>query len=169
MNKLTKSAIAGAAGIALLLGGAGSLAYWNDSATVSSTTINAGSLSVAIDAGASWDNTITEWVPGDTATYTADLTVVAEGDNIKADLTFDEASIGTGPLASALDITFAAGTLPAGVTAGAAGTYHIVGAGTYSIPVTVTVSFPFGATVDNTTQSGSVDLTGVKFQVTQVA
>ena len=168
MNKLTKSAIAGAAGIALLLGGAGSLAYWNSSATVSSTTISAGSLSVAIGSGASWNKTIAKWVPGDTATYSANLTVVAAGDNIKADLTFDKSSIATGALASALNITFAAGTLPSGVTAGTAGLYHIVGAGTYTIPVTVTVSFPFGTTADNTTQAGSVDLTGVKFNVTQV-
>ena len=33
MNKLVKGSIAGAAGIILLMGGAGSLAYWNDSAT----------------------------------------------------------------------------------------------------------------------------------------
>ena len=98
MNKLTKSAIAGAAGIALLLGGAGSLAYWNSSATVTSTTINSGSLSVAIASGAAWNKTITKWVPGDTATYSANLTVVAAGDNIKADLTFDKSSIVTGTL-----------------------------------------------------------------------
>lgn len=81
MNKLTKAAIAGAAGIALLLGGAGSLAYWNDSADVTSTSINSGSLSVEVESAAR-DTTITDWVPGDTATYTANVKVVAAGDNI---------------------------------------------------------------------------------------
>ncbi|MEO7146798.1 MAG: alternate-type signal peptide domain-containing protein [Terrimesophilobacter sp.] len=169
MNKLTKSAIAGAAGIALLLGGAGSLAYWNSSATVSSTTIDAGSLSVAIASGAAWDKTITKWVPGDTATYSANLTVVASGDNIKADLTLDKSSIASGTLASALDIVFATGTLPSGVTNSGSGVYRVAGAGTYTIPVTVTVTFPFGSTADNSTQSGTVNFTGVKFTVTQAA
>ena len=34
MNKLTKGAIATAAGVILLMGGAGTLAYWNDSDNV---------------------------------------------------------------------------------------------------------------------------------------
>jgi alternate signal-mediated exported protein len=57
MNKLVKGAIAGAAGIVLLMGGAGSLAYWNDSAQAgpaTGTTITAGTLKIsAVDAG-SW-------------------------------------------------------------------------------------------------------------------
>jgi alternate signal-mediated exported protein len=56
MNKLVKGAIAGAAGIVLLMGGAGSLAYWNDSANAGPASgqnlINAGTLTVLpVDAG----------------------------------------------------------------------------------------------------------------------
>lgn len=169
MNKLTKATIAGVAGIALLLGGAGSLAYWNDSATAAGTTINSGSLSVAAPAG-TWDNTYTTWVPGNSATYSTTVTVVAQGDSIKADLTLDQSSIGLGALANALSITFeATGTLPANVTDSGSGVYRITGPDTYVIPVTVKVEFPFGTAVENLTQNGSVDFTGVKFNVTQVA
>ena len=47
MNKLLKGAIAGAAGVALLLGGAGTFALWNSSATVTGGNIDAGNLHVA--------------------------------------------------------------------------------------------------------------------------
>ena len=46
MNKLTKAAIAGGVGIALLLGGAGTLATWNTSTNISGGTIVAGSLTI---------------------------------------------------------------------------------------------------------------------------
>ena len=44
MNKNVKGSLAAAAAAVLLLGGAGSLAFWNDSQTVAGTTINAGEL-----------------------------------------------------------------------------------------------------------------------------
>ncbi len=170
MNKLTKSAIAGAAGIALLLGGAGSLAYWNSSATVSTSTISSGKLEVAINSGAAWNKTITKWVPGDTATYSANITVTAEGDNIKANLAFDTLSLvpptGTNKLLDALDITFTADTSVSPNLTGSAGVYQITAAGTYVIPVTVTVLFK--TTADNQSQLGTLNLTGMKFTVTQV-
>ena len=50
MNKLTKAAIAGGVGIALLLGGAGTLATWNTSTNISGGTIVAGSLTIGTPA-----------------------------------------------------------------------------------------------------------------------
>ena len=50
MNKLTKAAIAGGVGIALLLGGAGTLATWNSSSNISGGTIVAGSLTIGTPA-----------------------------------------------------------------------------------------------------------------------
>ena len=44
MNKLVKGAVAGAAGIALLLGGAGTFALWNASTNVSTGSISTGTL-----------------------------------------------------------------------------------------------------------------------------
>ena len=47
MNKLTKGAVAAAAAIALLLGGAGTFATWNASSAVADAGITAGTLSIA--------------------------------------------------------------------------------------------------------------------------
>ena len=47
MNKLVKGSIAAAAGISLLMGGAGSLALWNDSVTVNAGTVSSGTLDVS--------------------------------------------------------------------------------------------------------------------------
>lgn len=58
MNKLVKGSIAGAAGIILLMGGAGSLAYWNDSAAAGpasgSNSITAGTLTVTAANAGTW-------------------------------------------------------------------------------------------------------------------
>jgi len=54
MNKLTKAAIAGGLGIALLLGGAGTLATWNTSANISGGTIVAGSLTIGTATSTGW-------------------------------------------------------------------------------------------------------------------
>src|SRR5690606_34468068 len=86
MNKLLKGSIAGAAGIVLLLGGAGTLAYWNDSANLTNAgSISSGVLNVEADAAApgSWNNSISLIVPGDTRTFTQSLDLAATGDNLK--------------------------------------------------------------------------------------
>src|SRR5690554_2199545 len=96
MNKLLKGSIAGAAGIALLLGGAGTLALWNDTETIAGGAITAGELD--IDAGTSagvWavndidivsPATIDDYrvVPGDIVTFTKVFDVTAVGDNLEA-------------------------------------------------------------------------------------
>lgn len=171
MNKLTKAALAGAAGIALLLGGAGSLAYWNDSASMAGAEIEAGTLSLT--ATGSWDDEIALWVPGDAATYTGSVTINATGDNLKAELTLDKSSLDlTGDLYDALVIDFSAdltGRSP--IVTGSAGTYVVepgTSTGPITVPITVTVTFPFGAVVDNDTQGGSADLSKIEFLLEQV-
>jgi len=105
MNKLVKGSIAGAAGIILLMGGAGSLAYWNDSATagpaLGSNSITAGTLSVtAVNAGA-WTKgfynasnvlvgsvgavanlSTVRIVPGNRLVYTQQFNIVGTGDDL---------------------------------------------------------------------------------------
>ncbi|WP_168626651.1 MULTISPECIES: alternate-type signal peptide domain-containing protein [unclassified Cryobacterium] len=94
MNKLTKAAIAGGAGIILLLGGGGTFAVWNASSNAGQATITAGSLSIVPNAtsgtwssatgGAITDITNFRIVPGDVLTYTAAFDVTAVGDNLTA-------------------------------------------------------------------------------------
>jgi alternate signal-mediated exported protein len=105
MNKLVKGAIAGAAGIVLLMGGAGSLAYWNDSANAGpgagSNSITAGTLTIAAANGGSWtkglyNNAGTQTVapaavanlsavrivPGNRLVYTQTFNLNATGDDL---------------------------------------------------------------------------------------
>ena len=51
MNAFVKSAVAGAAGIALLLGGAGTFAVWNSSASASAGVLRTGQLTLSTTPG----------------------------------------------------------------------------------------------------------------------
>ncbi|MBX3090934.1 MAG: alternate-type signal peptide domain-containing protein [Cryobacterium sp.] len=166
MNKLTKAAIAGAAGIALLLGGAGSLALWNATDTVNAGSINTGTLTMTATAG-TWNTAPTNWVPGDSYEYTASVSVTAVGDHIKGTLSVDPSSI-TGDAGLIADVTITltvTGTLPANVTSNGDGTYNIAAAGTYVLPVKVTAAFK--STSLNATQGKTINLTGLAFRVDQ--
>lgn len=188
MNKLLKGSIAGAVGVALLLGGAGTFASWNSTAIVGSAgAIKAGTLTVTDPAPATpgtWRNgplttspTITianfRTVPGDVLTYTKTLNVVATGDNLKAILSLDPNSI-TGTTTSIPDATLA-GYLSNNATISATGTGVTTTSGVTniattatSIVVVVTLNFPNGAAgAENLAKSGSVDLSKVAVILTQ--
>jgi alternate signal-mediated exported protein len=105
MNKLVKGAIAGAAGIVLLMGGAGSLAYWNDSANAGpgagANSITAGTLTITAANSGSWTKGMynnsgvqtvapaavaslaaVKVVPGNRLVYTQSFNVVGTGDDL---------------------------------------------------------------------------------------
>ncbi|MGV9194744.1 alternate-type signal peptide domain-containing protein [Microbacterium sp. MC2] len=169
MNKFVKGSIAAAAATVLLLGGAGSLAYWNSDAGLKAVSINAGTLALSVDGDPTWDAP-TLWVPGDEAVYEATLNVVATGDNIQGALSLDETSLQiTGAAADQFDVTFDADTT--GLTGmsfdAASGLATFTDPGTYKVPVTVTVEFPFGTSVDNTAKNATVNVSGLKFLLTQ--
>ncbi|MBY4570885.1 hypothetical protein ACN95_12760 [Gordonia sihwensis] len=99
MNKVTKGALAAAAGAAILAGGAGTMAAWNSNVTTDGGTVTAGQLNLtSVDAG-SWKwiggskdgqpfNTASDrLVPGDTVRYTATYKITAVGTNLTATLT----------------------------------------------------------------------------------
>lgn len=167
MNKLTKAAIAGAAGIALLLGGAGSLAYWNSSADIANTQIESGTLSIQPSGTGSWSSQPDLWVPGDTFTYTDTLTISATGDNLHARLSINPSSItGDAALKSALQVTLTAtGT---GISATATPSVYEVtpNAGSISVSVTVVVTFPSSIT-GTTAQGENVSLDDLSFKLEQ--
>lgn len=104
MNKMTKGAIATGIGVALLLGGGGTLALWNVDKKIAPGAVIAGDLNLAAGAGV-WTNaenrtiTLSDYraVPGDVLTFTQPVTVALEGDLMKATLSVtddlvDEAS-----------------------------------------------------------------------------
>lgn len=175
MNKFARATIAAGAATLLLLGGAGSLAYWNDQADLKGGTINTGELSLTAS-DETWVPEIAAWVPGDASSYTTTLTLVAEGDNIQGEIVLNDDSVQVTPNAAAdqFVIEFApvdAGSLPAGITYEAAGQKFLFdGPDTYEIPVQVKVEFPFIEDAEqNSSQNTVVDLAGVSFTVTQTA
>lgn len=166
MNKLVKGSIAGAAGIALLLGGAGTLALWNADADITVDNIESGILT--LEAGNVVAGTApTLWVPGDSVTYAADLTIGATGDNLTATLSVDSGSVFLGDLADELDINLAVNLAGVtGVTANGNGTFDVTSAANGEVlPVVVTVSLPQGS--ENISQDGDADLSELAFLLQQ--
>lgn len=189
MNKFLTGAIATAAGVALLMGGAGTFAYWNSSATPTTSTITAGNLAVT-DAGSStavWKsgNTVInpanfKAAPGDVLTYTKTMNITATGDNLVATLGLGAGSI-TGATSGAADQALAAAlTQSATLSASGTGIAPVVGspntytvtAGTagvsQSVTVTATITFPKGTAGQyNDAKTGAVNFSGLAVTLTQ--
>jgi alternate signal-mediated exported protein len=190
MNKILKGTIAGAAGITLLLGGASTFALWNSSASASGGTIVAGDLAVnAGSTAATWsinggspraDLTGFVAVPGDVITYTKVMSITAKGDDLRANLTVDPASIKPVSSKAPADVALAtyltsnavltatgtgisSGSAPYTITADAAGVTH-------DVTVSVTITFPKSTTpgFENDTQLGSVNLEALAVTLTQL-
>ncbi len=181
MNKLTKAAIAGAAGIALLLGGSGSLAYWNSSATVAGANIAAGELSITKVGSATTkydDGTaISLIVPGDTVIVSQGVEIKATGDNMNATLTIDQATL-LGSLMTGGYITTPV-TVKAYDSAGDEVTGLDLLSATKAESITdVSVTIVFPSTVGDTVgsvnhgldgQNGTLELGELKVVLTQIA
>lgn len=120
MHKTTKGALAAAGAAALLLGGAGTIAYWTATSDVPGGTIQAGELALEeiscgdwlYDEGEDTPGTAFEsgdlLVPGDILTKECSYTLTATGEHMRGTITADTTDI-TGDLAPSLDIeaTFA--------------------------------------------------------------
>jgi alternate signal-mediated exported protein len=197
MNKLLKGSIAGAAGIALLLGGAGTFALWNQTATVANGSVTSGVLTIAAGATGTWkdisadkvaggvaipDISTFKIVPGDKLELTQTVTINATGNNLAAKLTYDPATIATAnsnaatqllneALKNKLVVTFtAAGT---GVTAGTNEATIAPTTAATTVTVKMTIELPSATGTTPTTdagtiaQNGSVGLAGLAFKLNQ--
>jgi alternate signal-mediated exported protein len=112
MRNSIKAALAATAGGGLLLGGAGSLAYWQDAETDGPHTITSGQLDLSepVCTDGWTDGTATNLdlaafriVPGDTLTRSCDFTVAIAGDNLLTELAFTKPALDTNTLAGELD------------------------------------------------------------------
>ncbi|MBE7325786.1 alternate-type signal peptide domain-containing protein [Nocardioides sp. Y6] len=175
MNKSTKGAIAAGAAAVLLMGGAGTLAYWNAEGSIAGGAIEAGTLALdpVTDPAATWrlnGTTVTgnnlssvRIVPGDTLTYTGAWTIDATGDNLQADVSFSGLEA-DGSLAAKLTVndtyTLEGDPLTAGAEITEANDGDVLGA-------TVVVNFPFGTAVDNDSQGMTLNLAAGKVTLTQ--
>lgn len=121
MNKTARGAAALAAAAALLLGGAGTYALWNDTESLDGGAVASGELKITGATAGVWRDVsgggtgtviadIASFlvVPGDTLTYTVGATVLAKGDNLSATLTADPTSVTGDPaLLADVDVTTA--------------------------------------------------------------
>ncbi|MDQ1547213.1 MAG: hypothetical protein QOH69_2117 [Actinomycetota bacterium] len=181
MRSATKTLIAGAAGIALLAGGAGSLAYWTDTKTGTSVTIASGDLSLgSISDSTGWTiqqsavgvpvpqtGTAAAYVPGttlvvpgDVLTKTIAVPVNITGLDNKATLVVTGATSGSGALATALTAVVTS------VNGVAGGTAPLTAANNGTVNVIFTVTIPW--TADNTTKLGTTSFTAT-YTLTQVS
>ena len=167
MNKLVKGSIAGAAGIALLLGGAGSLALWNDSASVAAGSVTSGVLDVSNAAPGTWNNTIALIVPGDSRTFTDTLEITATGDNLKATITTNAASIVNNISSATFTTTSTVKDSLGAVVTPAVGGVFTLGGGAYTVDVVVVVNFPSSVS-GQTGQNQTTNLTTLAVTVAQV-
>jgi alternate signal-mediated exported protein len=166
MNKSIKGLVAaGAAGL-LLLGGAGSLAYWNAAGTVAGGTVNSGRLALVNPVAGSWvlngtpvTGTITP-VPGDQLAYTGSYEVDAVGDDLEATLGVN------GGAASGTLVNFVTTSVAATVAGQPVTTVTEANDGD-RLAVAVNVDFPFGSAVDNASQGKTLDLSAITVTLTQ--
>lgn len=113
MKKSTKGALAAGTAAVLLMGGAGSLAYWTDHATVNGTNIATGSMALGDPScgnGWTWPNgtavgSSTLLVPGDTVETACTMTLTGAGDHLSATLSLDAASGGLSDTATSSTLT----------------------------------------------------------------
>ena len=170
MKKSTKGALATSAAAVLLLGGAGTLAYWNDIGTVPGGTIQSGQLQLGTpDCGSGWTLdggaafTTQLLVPGDTLTKVCTVDLVATGAHLGADLVVDTPTWGaTNPLTS--ELTASATFTVNGVTKS-----HITSAddtGTGEVQASVVVVFD-GPAATNASQGLTATLNGINLVASQ--
>jgi alternate signal-mediated exported protein len=177
MNKLVKGAVATAAGVALLMGGAGTFALWNTSTSVTAGSVASGTLTVATNGAGTWKDispdrtatsipTIANWkiVPGDKLEFTQNINVVATGNNLLANLSYDPATIvaaagqASADLKSKLVVTLTAtGT---GVSTNSTTGVITVAPNAATIPVAVKVTVELPSTVGDAVGEGSIAQNG---------
>ncbi|QCW50972.1 alternate-type signal peptide domain-containing protein [Nocardioides dongxiaopingii] len=179
MNKSTKGAIGAAAAAVLLLGGAGTLAFWSDSATVNGGSVNAGFLTLddgVCDAdwvyadGGNAGAPVVNFVPGDAITKDCEFVIGAEGDNLEASPTIPDTIVITpAPAApsftATVDATYA---LPGGPLAADDTITEENDGDTLTASIVVTIPFGNATTINaNDTQNITASLANLTVALTQ--
>lgn len=175
MKKSTKGALAAATAALLLVGGAGSLAFWTESATVAGPgALTAGELTLTptgscADGTPDWlfDSAETEadkpyvagdlLVPGDALRTTCTYTLLATGEHMEATFAVTDPTAGSGALAPALTVTST-------VTVDGAAPPATFTEGEYDVEATINVVFN-AATTD--LENATTTLNGLTLTVTQ--
>lgn len=174
MKKSTKGAIAAASAGVLLLGGAGTLAYWTENVTVNGTTVTSGHLAIAnsdcgsatwqLDNGGGTVTGATVIVPGDSISTTCSFDIDGTGDH------FDNVTLSvTAPTYSGSNaLTTALGTPTATYTGSVSGpltTPATVNVGE-TVTADITLTFPSSVT-GSTAEDLSATLQNITVTATQ--
>ena len=196
MNTLVKGSIAAAVGVAVLMGGAGTFAYWNSSVGLTNQTVSAGNLVVTDPTPADGVWTVQKngtgtattiasiaafrATPGDRLTYTKTVKVSASGDNLTATLSLGAGSITPATASNAADTALstylqktasisAVGTGISTVGGTITVTPGSAGIVAQNVTVAVVVNFPKDAAAgtENATKSGVVNLAGLTVDLNQ--
>lgn len=170
MNKSTKGALAAGAAAVLLLGGAGTLAYWTAEDDVDGGLIEAGDLTLEVDScGTAWldagdDSAVAVLVPGDEVYKDCEVTLSGSGDNLLATVGVDPDSVDDLDLGSPVADSLVVGaevTAPAGID-----TTAVPVSGDTAVTVRITVDWPYGAE-NNDSQGATASLDAITLVATQ--
>lgn len=183
MKKTTKGALAAGTAAFMMLGGAGTLAYWTDDASVEAGSVQSGKLALlAGSTTAVWtlnDQPIPndEWqsvelVPGDVLEYVGSYEIDAAGDNLQGTLAVTGGAL-TGELAAFVDESFAwtyNGLAPV-LNADGVVTFDELSDGD-QIGLAITVDFPFDEGIPEepgaaSSMSRSLDLSEIEVVLEQ--
>lgn len=177
MNTMIKGSIAGATGIALLMGGFGTYALWSDSENLAAHGVQSGELDIATSAGvyddansaAANDWTATDkMVPGDTVTYTQTFTVKGTGKNLKGTIAYVKPALSNNSFSAGMTHTVDITSSSADITAGStAGTFTFAQPfGTATLTAKVTYTLPAG-TANQVDQNKAATLPAAAFTISQ--
>ncbi|WGL50405.1 alternate-type signal peptide domain-containing protein [Nocardioides sp. BP30] len=174
MRKSTKGALAAGGAAVLLLGGAGSLAYWTASGSVAGGTITAGSLALTTPSCGSWTYDTKEatagatftpggtgngslLVPGDVVSETCTTTLTATGEHMRGTIVASTPSDITPFTVSVSSITDAVTPISGGVFTEANNGHQL--------SVTISVTLPSSS--DNSTIANQKTLDAIALTATQ--
>ena len=169
MKKSTKGAVAAACAAVLLLGGAGSLAYWTDDGTASGGTITTGNMALSdgtCEAGWTYPDgsAVTTIVPGDSITKSCSVEVTGSGDHLTASVS----APGEVTYTTTMQLTATADYELGGESVGDGDSFAIDGPTT--LVAEVEVIFPYGdaTTINaNDTQDVTATLDAITITLTQ--
>lgn len=176
MNKMIKGSIAGATGVALLMGGFGTYALWSDSEALGSNGVQSGQLNIDTTPG-SYDDVNTDvagdWtasakmVPGDVVTYTQTFTVKGDGNNLAGTISYVEPTLTTTFSTLTHDVVVTSDNATVTETEPGSNQYEFsdpFGTATLTAVVTYTLPSTTGGTVD---QNKSATLPAANFTIAQ--
>ncbi len=180
MNKMIKGSIAGATGVALLMGGFGTYALWTDTESIAGSVtsgeldiVSAGTATyedVSADATSATWSASTLMVPGDKVEMTQPLDVNATGKNLQAKVSLNGvASDFDNQLVVTLSYAGKSTTVNGTNIGTAVLNYASADISTLNAATEAVVTFELPSTVDNQENQGSaVDLSAAAVQIDQV-